>query len=371
MKNEAKILLQILRHKKIRRKELEKIIGVNPSTMTYLLDKLQGYIDIEEELPTIGKPPQFVSISKNAWTILAVSVGREKIRAVVYNGKGEELESAEYRVKSEHLNNEAMSELLKRTIEKFYDFDSVGIAFSGNVVDGKVESRILKLKNYDPVKSLKLKSLGIPYVIISDVEAIAAYESKTSGKERVFVLNYGTGIGACYYEYHALFSRDEFKNIPLGHLYYGGNEKCYCGAVGCLETVASDYAVFKKFTKQDIRFVDFIEHEEDYWTELKQIRNITKNGDESAIAIYRNLYKEVVEKLAYVLGNASMLLEVDEIAIYGEGSSPLLAEALEEKINSLSPNFNVSVRHGSVSDAVERGISLEAAVNLVRRKFSK
>jgi len=75
LKNEAKIMLHILRHKRIRRKELEKIIGVNPSTMTYLLDKLREYIEIEEEVPTLGKPPQFVSISKEAWHVLAITVG--------------------------------------------------------------------------------------------------------------------------------------------------------------------------------------------------------------------------------------------------------------------------------------------------------
>ncbi|AMW32331.1 Sugar kinase of the NBD/HSP70 family, may contain an N-terminal HTH domain [Fervidobacterium changbaicum] len=367
MKNEAKILLHILREKKIRRKELEKIVGVNPSTMTYLLDKLKDYIEIEEDSSTMGKPPQLVSISKEAWHILAVSVGRERIRAVVYNGKGEELESTEYKVRGEFLNNEGINELLRKTLEKFYDYDSLGIAFSGTVVDDKVYSKILKLERYDPVKSLKLKALGIPYVILSDVEAIAAYESKTTGKERVFVLNYGTGIGACYYEYHALFSKDEFKNIPLGHIYFDGSEKCYCGARGCLETVASDYVAFKKYTKSSVSFVEFITHEEKYLNDLKIIRNLHKADEGRA----KEIYAEIIDRLAYVLGNLSLILGVNNVAIYGEGSSEWLAHQLEIKAKSLSPNFNLSVRYGHVQDAVERGVSLEAAVNYVKKSFSK
>ncbi len=367
MKNEAKIMLHILRHKRIRRKELEKIIGVNPSTMTYLLDKLREYIEIEEEVPTLGKPPQFVSISKEAWHVLAITVGRERVKAVIYDGRGEELESTEQKVRKEHLNSHGITELVKRVIDKFYDFDSIGIAFSGSVSDEKVDSKILNLEKYDPVKSLKLKSIGVPYIILSDVEALAAYESKTSGRDRVFVLNYGTGIGACYYEYHALFSRDEFKNIPLGHLYFGGDERCYCGATGCLETVASDYVAFKNFTGIQIPFVEFIEHEEDYWDTLKEIRSISKSHDEKLIEIY----SKVIERLAYVLGNVSLLLGVDEIALYGEGSSRWFANTLEKTINALSNNFHVSVRYGNVYDAVERGTSLEAAVNLVRKKFSR
>jgi len=78
LKNETKILLHIVREKRIRRKDLEAIISVTPSTMTYLLDKLKNFIDIEEEVPTLGKPPQFLSISKNAWKILSSKCGKGK-----------------------------------------------------------------------------------------------------------------------------------------------------------------------------------------------------------------------------------------------------------------------------------------------------
>jgi len=367
LKNETKILLHIVREKRIRRKDLEAIISVTPSTMTYLLDKLKNFIDIEEEVPTLGKPPQFLSISKNAWKILAVSVGREKIRAVLYNAKGEELESFEHRVKKEDLSNDGINNVLQQSIDKFYDYDSIGIAFSGTIHDEIVDSKILSLRDYDPVRSLRLKSLGVPYIIISDVEAIAAYESKKTGKDKVFVLNYGTGIGACYYEYHALFSRDEFKNIPFGHMYAGGNEQCYCGNVGCLETVASDYVIVKKFYDKNLNFIDFINREEEYWKILKVVRNLHKTDEANA----RELYKEVIEHLAMTLGNTSVLLGINEITLYGEGASKWLAEQLEEKINSLAKNFSISVKYGNTLDAVERGVSLEAAINLIKKKITK
>jgi len=367
LKNETKILLHIVREKKIRRKDLEAIISVTPSTMTYLLDKLRDYIDVEEEASTLGKPPQVLSIAKNAWKILAINVGREKVRAVLYNAKGEELESFEHRVKKEDLSNEGINDVLKKTIEKFYDYDSIGIAFSGTINGEIVDSKILFLEGYDPVKSLQLKSLGVPYIIISDVEAIAAYESKTTGKSKVLVLNYGTGIGACYYEYHALFSRDEFKTIPFGHLYAGGNEKCYCGNVGCLETVASDYVIVKNYQNTNLNFIDFINREEEYWKTLKLVRSLHKTDQKMA----SELYKEVINHLAMYLGNTSILLGINEITLYGEGASSWLAAQLEEKINHLARNFSVSVKYGNVLDAVERGISLEAAINLIKRKLTK
>ncbi|MEN3042684.1 MAG: ROK family protein [Fervidobacterium sp.] len=367
MKNEAKIILHILRNKKIRRKELENIIDVTPSTMTYLLEKLRNYIQIEEGETTLGKPPQFLLLSKNAWKILAVNVGREKIRAVLYNAQGEELERSEYRVRKEDLSDEKISEILRKTIEKFYDYDSIGIAFSGTVVDDKVYSNILKLNKFDPIKALRLRNIGVPYVIISDVEAIAAYESKTTGKDKVFILNYGTGIGACYYEYHALFTRDEFKNIPLGHIYYGGQEKCYCGSLGCLETVASDYVVVKRFINGELNFIDFIENEEQYWSYIKQVRNLYKEDEKSAF----ELYSPVIDSLAYVLGNIGMLLSLKEITLYGEGVSEWFAKKLENKITELSKNFSMQISYGNVIDAVERGVSLIAAIALVKKKFSK
>jgi predicted NBD/HSP70 family sugar kinase len=367
LKNEAKILLQVLRNKIIKRKELEDLIGITPSTMTYLLDKLKGYVEIEEGNTNLGKPPQFIALSKNAWKVLAISVGREKVRAVLYNAKGEEIERSEQRVKHQDLSPEGITNLLRKTTGKFYDYDSIGIAFSGSVTDDKVYSHILKLNKYDPTKALKLKSLGVPFVILSDVEAIAAYESKKSNKERVLVINYGTGIGACYYEYHALFTRDEFKNIPLGHIYFKSQELCYCGAKGCLETVASDYVAVSNYLNDRISFIEFIENEEKYWNTLKTIRNLYKYDEKRAMEIYR----DVIDNLAFVIGNISIILNINEITLYGEGASEWLSKSIERRINELSKNFDVRIVYGNVADAVERGASLEAAVAFVRKKFSK
>ena len=69
------------------------------------------------------------------------------------------------------------------------------------------------------------------------------------------------------------------------------------------------------------------------------------------------------------LGNTSVLLGINEITLYGEGASKWLAEQLEEKINSLAKNFSISVKYGNTLDAVERGVSLEAAINLIKRKL--
>lgn len=256
---------------------------------------------------------------------------------------------------------------MKTVLDKFYDYDSIGIAFSGNVVDDKVYSKILKLNKFDPIKSLKLKQLGVPYVILSDVEAIAAYESKSTGKDKVLILNYGTGIGACYYEYRALFSREEFKDIPLGHIYFGGTEKCYCGATGCLETVASDYVLVKDYLGNKLKFVDFIEHEEEYFNLLKKVRNLFRKDEDTAL----KLYDKIISSLAIAVGNLSIILGINEITLYGEGSSEWLATILEKRVNDFSKNVNVHVRYGNVKDAVERGTSLEAAVVLVKKKFSK
>lgn len=367
LKNEAKLLLHILRRKRIKRKELEELLDVTPSTMTYLVDKLRDYLDIEEETSGVGKPPQFLTISKNAWRILSIAVGREKIRAVIYNGHGEEQESYVQRVRSEHLSSEVINDLLLSILEKFYDYDALGIAFSGLVMGDKVHSKILKLDGYDPVRGLRLKSRDVPYVVISDVEAIAAYESKTTGKDRVFVLNYGTGLGACYYEHHALFTRDEFKNIPFGHMYAGGDEKCYCGNVGCLETVASDYVAVKNYLKREISFVEFIENEEQFADELRTVRSMYKSNSKK----YDQLHEQIFDYLSMFVGNTAILLGVDEITLYGEGVSEHFCSRLQAKVRERFGRDLVKLRNGNASDAVERGVSLEAAIALVRSRFGK
>lgn len=367
MRTEAKILLQLLRTKRMRRSELERIIGISSPSMTYTLEKLRQFVEVSESAPSsVGKPPHELSISRDAWRILSVAVGRERIRAALFNGKGETLEALELKLKNALFEPSELARKLTEVLDKFYDYDAVGFAFSGSVRGERVDSKILKLKDFDVAKVLHLKSRNIPYVVVSDVEALAAYESKTTGKDCVFVINYGTGVGACYYEYHSLFTRDEYKNLPLGHLFAGSDELCYCGRRGCLETVATDFVALRAYKYEGLAFVDFIENEEEYMEDLRMIRNLYTTNPR----LYDVLHEQIIRNLAMFVGNTSLLLGISELTVYGEGSSEYFVRKLGERVTDLFGDGVINVKFGSVADAVERGTSLLTAVALVKHLFT-
>ncbi len=368
MNSELKVLLILLREKEISRKKLEKLLNLSPSSTTYVLAKLRDLLTISELASNFGKAPHIIKIDKDAWTNVVVNVGREKLTAVKFNAHGEEIESVSLRLKEEQLSNCKIKDILVETLMKFENYDSIGFGFSGKVEKDIVNSKILNLKNFKVKDVLKSAEIEVPYIAISDVEAIAAYHSKTKNSLRTLVINYGIGIGACYYEYNPKSMDTKRSVIDIGHLYAGGNEKCYCGALGCLETVASEYAVLRDFGEINVSFEEFIHNEDFYFDKVNKLRSIVKHSHNEAL----KYYDKVFVYLATFIGNLALVYDVNEVTIHGEGTNEWLCANIESRAHSISKNFsNIKFVYGERPDSVLRGLSYEAAVEYLKKKYGR
>ncbi len=368
MVSELKVLLILLREKEISRKKLEQLVNLSPSSTTYVLNKLRDYLQISELVSTFGKAPQVIKINKSAWTNVAINVGREKVTAVKFNALGEELESVSLRLKEDQLSNSKISDVLVDVLSKFEEYDSVGIGFSGKVNKDIVNSKILNLKDFKVKDVFKNAKIEVPYVVMSDVEAIAAYQSKSKNSLKTLVINYGIGIGACYYDYNPKTMTTEKRVIDIGHLYAGGTEKCYCGAVGCLETVASEYAVLRDFENLQVSFEEFIHNEDMYFDKVNELRSFIKHHPEEAM----KYYAKVFTYLATFIGNLCLIYDVDEVTIHGEGINEWLCGNIEKRAHDISKNFSgIKFVYGERPDSVLRGLSYESAVEYLKKKYGR
>jgi len=361
LNNYKKILLNLLFNEKIYRSQLEDILKITPSTLSYLLSNLykKGYITIfKDKKIKAGRPKHLINLNKNYWKSIGIRIGREYISLTVFNGKFEEEEKISIKLTKKDMGNKGISNLLEKVIKKVSSLEeikAVGIAFSGNVNKNKVNSKILKLEDFTP--KIIIKSL-MPHVTISvlnDVEAIATEEFVKHGGKKIVVINYGTGIGACFYESHGIYERNERKVIELGHFYAGNNEKCYCGATGCLETVASDYANLKRYKYQNLNIEDFITNEEMYYNELKELRNIYKKNEKKA----KEIYSETFNYLAIFLFNIMRLLDPEKIILSGEGVSKWFSQNLERKILSIS-SVSIPITYRGLKNNIELGAAIDA-----------
>ncbi|QTA37784.1 ROK family protein [Thermosipho ferrireducens] len=360
LSNLKKILLNLAFRKSLYRNELGKELKVSPSTLTYLLNKLSSLKLIEiksSETISMGRPKQIISLNPEKWNIIGIRIGREFINSTLFNGIFDVKEKISIRLTSSDMGNKRIGELLKQNLEKIskVPVNAVGLAFSGKVSFDTVNSHILKLENFNPKEIVKSVFPDSTVTILNDVEAIATEEFVLHGGQKILVINYGTGIGACFYESHGIYQKSERKVIDLGHFYAGGNEKCYCGRTGCFETVASDYAVLKKYKYRNLDIVHFILHQEDFEKDLEEIRHMYKYYRRKA----EILYEETLNHLSVFLGNIVRLLEPDKVVICGEGTSPWFTQSLQKKIYAVS-GLTLGIVHRGLENNIEYGSALDA-----------
>lgn len=363
-----KILLELLLNAQVTRNELEQKINITSSTLTYSLKKIKPFIKTVN-LPSIGygRPRQALILNPEYWYSIGIKIGREYISLTKFNSQFEIIEKYSVKITKDKMGNTNISKLLDEIFDKISNknkIKAIGIAFSGRIVDNKVNSKILKLENYSPENIINKHFCNIGYVMLNDVEAIATEEYIKHKGENILVINYGTGIGACYYGKDGFRNPNDRKIIELGHFYAGGTEKCYCGAVGCLETVASDYAVLKKYKYRNLKISEFVENEEDYETDLKEIRNLYKNFKSKAEV----LYNETFTYLTIFISNIFKILEPKKIILTGEGISPWFSQQLQKQLIKTN-DTPIPIVYRGLENNIELGAAINALQNYILTKI--
>jgi len=94
-----------------------------------------------------------------------------------------------------------------------------------------------------PLGAMVQQRFGVPVVVANDSQAAAVAEltfGNTSRPGNLVVVRVGRGIGAGLILNGQLFGGDGFGAGEIGHTIFGdGRERCRCGRIGCLETIAS------------------------------------------------------------------------------------------------------------------------------------
>ncbi len=366
MELEKRVLLKILSEGKVTRKEIVTSFNVAKSTLSYVLSKLKekGLLSIEVEKVGRGRPKEVISISRDALKVVGIKMGREAVVGILMNGKLEEIDNVYYDVKHDLRNERGYKDLLLKVVEKFEKAKPVGIGLSvsGNIKNGVVSSSILGVKNFNALKFLKDHSKVKIVEVIGDVEALSIYENIVYKGQKFFLVNYGIGIGGCY------FSRGKSEIIPLGHIVVKADgEECYCGQRGCLETVASDYAVLKRFSGKEFTIKDFIEYEhEKYENSLKRLWKESEKPSERIMEIY----KESIKYLSIAIGNIALVFNPSYVVFYGEGAKKWLVGAVERNVKNFfklhESNKKLRFYYRNDADAFEKGAAYKVLTNAIK-----
>lgn len=293
-----------------------------------------------------GRKPTLYGINMAVGYILGIDLSRRYTRMSLFNLHNEHVgEVIEYREGLESTDNvlgflkEAVNGLLvsnRLTMDKIL---GIGIAIPGLIDIRKGVSYSYPQLGAKPLEETFEELFGRPVFVEHDTRIMAIGE-KWFGLAKdisdVLFINIGSGLGMSMilndnlYRGHSGFS-GEFGHIQMDP----DGELCYCGKIGCLETIASGTAIVNK-AKAIIRkgrntlIGRLIENDFDK-IKLKTIIDAGNMGDRYAI----ELLEETSEYLARGISILIHLFNPQAIIIGGEMAEAgnLIKDPIQQKLS--------------------------------------
>ncbi len=200
--------------------------------------------------------------------MIAVDLGGTNWRIAQYDESGTCLAKTKIRAASE-LEPEAGLALLGDAIAAFIQKQggapaplAVGVGSPGPIsVDRNIvmEAPNLPTWHHVPVRSLLASRLGLPVRLENDANLAALGEfSYGAGRdaESLLMVTLGTGIGGGFVSHGRLWTGAHGAAMEIGHTYVGGDVRCGCGAVGCIEEYASGPGIARLYAEQTGQTID-------------------------------------------------------------------------------------------------------------------
>lgn len=327
-KNKLDVIKSVFDRKEMSRVEISKVTDLSLSTLSYIIRELEeeGLVCCETVTQSRGRPSQIVKIDPSGWSTIGIKIGREEVRGTLFDASMKPLKNHRVRVFSHLRNNDGYVQAFTEVLRNLFceNLLGVGICSSGIVEGDKiVVSHLMNVNNLDLGEFL-LKEFQIKrFVLMNDTDALCYALSETERSD-FLALTYGTGIGASFW------TKGQARHFEIGHTIVSSDGRCYCGQIGCLEYHASEYAILKAYTNQEIDFEDFARNEEEKYREVvEKIRSMAvKNFD-----LVETHYRKALQMLGMVLGNLLMVLKPSTVFLLGEGMiSEEMARFLKEYI---------------------------------------
>lgn len=264
-KNSLKVLIleEFYRNGRKSIPELSKSIQMSTPTITRAIDELMAEDLILEEgigSSSGGRRPNLYGINPTSRYVMGIDVNRFYVRIGLFDFNNQP--AAEIKVFNEGLETqENISAFLRRSVEEYIresgiDEDKligIGIAMPG-LIDIHTGVTYSYLHDEKPATIMFENLFDHPVFVEHDTRAMALGEQAfglAKGKSNVLCLNIGSGIGLGMILNGKLYLGHSGFSGELGHIQVDAEgDLCYCGKIGCLETVASGTTMIKNARKK-------------------------------------------------------------------------------------------------------------------------
>ncbi|PRO65931.1 ROK family transcriptional regulator [Alkalicoccus urumqiensis] len=324
--NRSRILTAIRSRGPVSRAEVAKLTKLTPPTVTNLTAELIEENVIFESSSGIskgGRRPILLKIKADSRSIIGIDIGVQKVRLARTNLEAEVKERRLVEM-PDSLDAASFSEWIGEVTEAFIreipeeapPLMGIGVAMHG-IIDhetGTVEHapslgfRHVKLK-----QSLE-KRTNQTVIVENDAKTMALGErwfGAGRSADTFLCLNIGEGIGGGCIIDDTLYHGADSLAAEIGHMAMERNGRmCSCGAVGCLQTLASGEAL--RYQAEKLAEAGTLKLAEDQ-RDGAGIFSAAENGDREAV----NLLMEAGEELGRGLINAIHLLNPPLIILGG------------------------------------------------------
>jgi glucokinase-like ROK family protein len=256
--NSRLVLRTIYDHAQISRADVARLTGLTRPTVSSVVAGLlkKGLVEEVGRGPSVGgKPPILLSVADDARQVISLDLARSEFHGALVNLRG----SVQRRIvlPLRGRDGEAALALVYELVDALVKEASspllgIGIGTPGLVdANNGVVHQAVNLDWQDvPLRRLLRKRYKLPVYVANDchVAALAEYTfGHNEGVGDLVVIKAGWGIGAGIVLGGHLVCGNPFGAGEIGHVKIAENgERCRCGNVGCLETVASSRALIRR-----------------------------------------------------------------------------------------------------------------------------
>jgi len=316
----TKLILDVLRkHQPVSRVDLARLSGLQPSTVSLIVDKLVRERWLEEGefvKGAMGRRPRLLSLSHQHCVIAIDLHPRQTTLAVVditgfivWQGRVELASDPNHSI---HRLISAIAEVRERHADR--TFAGIGMCLPGRT-DPASENLIFAPNLRWPIVALKARmesATRLPVHMDNVANACAlleVWQSHSSEPKDLVVVEISEGLGTGLYINGAIARgrggmAGEFGHIPID----AKGATCSCGNRGCWETVASEPAAIRYYARQvgRKRAVSFC-----------QLLELAAAGDRSAVTSLRKMAQQLGRGMQMI----AAALAPSEIIVVGDCTS--------------------------------------------------
>ena len=315
------------------RSDLGRLTGLSRTAVTLRIGQLLEHglvVERPAAESTGGRPPVRLEFHVHGGVVLAAAIGASRSQLAVCDLAGDILSQTGFSFDTScgpdavlDALGDQLDELLAASGHTMREVRGVGVSLPGAVdtTTGRaVSPTVMPGWGGVAVRDHLAARFPVPVHVDNDVNVLALSEHRRRPEvDDIVVIKASTGIGAAIIAGGELQRGARGVAGEIGHIKVSdaGDDVCRCGDVGCLETVASGWALVRRLAAAGREVSD-----------ARGVAELARTGDPEAIRLLRDAGR----RLGEVLAGAVNLLNPALIVIGGDlayGFEPLAAGVRE------------------------------------------